>query len=321
MDRTVYRQDEGPPGRQDRFPRNRSQIVTGILGLILSLSITMTCQAQIETTTSAPNSDSFFRTDTLLYQFVISGGPIVWYILFPMSIWTLVRGIELSILIRRKRLLPSNAGAEIVAMAAKLDPAVLTARFVNAKDLVRRSIHRALIQTRQSSTHPRQLEHVATEALHEQAMGLLRKAELCNIFGNVAPMVGLFGTVVGMIQAFNHLGISQGQPRPDQLAIHISVALVTTFWGLLIAIPALSIHGIFRTRLESLVSEAAMEIETVLRQIRLPVMTGLTRPVSTASPAMAAVASKDKNRPGNATRRSIDDRAGENPSRIKPAES
>ena len=82
------------------------------------------------------------------------------------------------------------------------------------------------------------------ESLQEQAMVLFRRIEWINIIGNVSPMVGLFGTVLGIIKMFNSLALAGGQPHPSQLAGGISVALVTTFWGLLIAIPALTIHGI-----------------------------------------------------------------------------
>jgi biopolymer transport protein ExbB/TolQ len=111
------------------------------------------------------------------------------------------------------------------------------------------------------------LRQMAEESVQEQCFALMRKAEWCGLIGNVAPMVGLFGTVYGMIQAFNILGISSGQPAPGQLAGSISVALVTTFWGLLVAIPALFLAGFFRTRVEGFASEAAVEVEALLERI------------------------------------------------------
>ncbi|MHC4530272.1 MAG: MotA/TolQ/ExbB proton channel family protein [Planctomycetota bacterium] len=59
-----------------------------------------------------------------------------------------------------------------------------------------------------------------------------------------------------------------GQPQPAQLADGISVALVTTFWGLFIAIPALAIHGVFRNRIEALASDAVTESENIVPEIR-----------------------------------------------------
>jgi biopolymer transport protein ExbB len=208
--------------------------------------------------------------DNLFVRFVKDGGPIVWYILIPMSVVTVGRTLELLFLTRRRRLLPSGVADEVISLAGRLDTAVLISRLVSAKDFVRRAVHRTLIRAKQDGVQPKRLEAIAADCLQEQALALLRKAELCNIFGNVAPMVGLFGTVVGIIKALHELGVSRGQPRPDLLAEHISVALVATFWGLLVAIPSLAVHGLIRTRIESIVGQAAAASETVLRAIRLP---------------------------------------------------
>jgi biopolymer transport protein ExbB len=73
-----------------------------------------------------------------------------------------------------------------------------------------------------------------------------------------------------MIELFNAIVNAGGQPQPAQLAHGISVALVTTFWGLLIAIPALAVHGVFRNRIETIISDAAVETEIVLRKMNRP---------------------------------------------------
>jgi biopolymer transport protein ExbB len=106
------------------------------------------------------------------------------------------------------------------------------------------------------------------ESLHDRAGALLRKIEWLNLIGAVSPMVGLFGTVFGMIKLFNAIVSAGGQPQPAQLADGIGVALVTTFWGLFIAIPALAMHGIFRNRIEALVSEAVTKSENFLPLLR-----------------------------------------------------
>jgi len=74
------------------------------------------------------------------------------------------------------------------------------------------------------------------------------------LVAQAAPMLGLFGTVYGMVQAFATLAVS-GQADPVQLAADIQVALLTTFWGLLTAIPALLAYFYFKNRLNSLVSD------------------------------------------------------------------
>jgi len=81
-------------------------------------------------------------------------------------------------------------------------------------------------------------------------------------------MIGLFGTVYGMIKLFNSIVLAGGQPRPEQMADGVGIALVTTFWGLLIAIPALIVHSILGNRIESIAHEAATQAEMILVEIK-----------------------------------------------------
>ena len=66
---------------------------------------------------------------------------------------------------------------------------------------------------------------------------------------------------------FNAMAAVGGQPHPSQLAGGISIALVTTFWGLMIAIPALTVHGVFQNRIEMLAGESAKQAEKLLSQM------------------------------------------------------
>jgi biopolymer transport protein ExbB len=112
------------------------------------------------------------------------------------------------------------------------------------------------------------MQNVIADTLKQQCRGLFRKIEWLNIIGNVAPMIGLFGTVYGMIKLFNSIVLAGGQPRPEQMADGVGIALVTTFWGLLIAIPALVVHSIFSNRIESIAQQAAIQAEMVLVEIK-----------------------------------------------------
>ena len=106
-----------------------------------------------------------------------------------------------------------------------------------------------------------------TESLEQDTANLLRKIEWLNLIGNVAPMIGLFGTVWGMIEAFNGIVQAGGQPQPADLAAGISVALVTTWWGLIVAIPALAAFGFLRNRIDSFTAEVALTSEKLLASI------------------------------------------------------
>ena len=217
-------------------------------------------------------------TQTFYSQFIIAGGPIVWFILLPMSVVMLYLAIVLCATITRKKLLPPNITTEIAKKAANLTPYRLTDSLSNAKDLVSSSLYQALTKAKHLNADPKQITLLAAESLQHTTLHMMRKVEACHTISNVAPMVGLFGTVFGMIRAFNLLSVSGSQPPPDQLAAAISIALITTFWGLLVAIPAYAIYGIFRTRIETLATEAAIEIQTLIRQITFPPLTQKPHP-------------------------------------------
>ncbi len=101
------------------------------------------------------------------------------------------------------------------------------------------------------------VEKALEDATAEQAARLFRKIEYLSVIGNIAPMIGLLGTVIGMIFAFQEVADTQGAARAAQLAEGIYTALVTTVGGLLVAIPSLAGFAIFRNRVDQLVAEAS----------------------------------------------------------------
>ena len=204
---------------------------------------------------------------SLYEHFFVAGGPIVWFILLPMSVAVVYLAMDLCLSLRRKRLLPADMPSLLAAHAAQYGTAGLAERFSRRPALVSRAVLRAFQRSQQLHSGHASVRQFADESLQEIGQHLLRKAEWCQIIGSVAPMVGLFGTVFGMIRAFNLLGIAEGRPAFDQLAGAISVALVTTFWGLMVAIPALVCYSIFRSRIEAYLGEAAVETDVLLGQL------------------------------------------------------
>ena len=77
-------------------------------------------------------------------------------------------------------------------------------------------------------------------------------------------MFGLLGTVSGMIKAFDTIAATGGMARPHQLAGGISEALITTFMGLIVGIPAMVAFSFFRNKIDSLVAEAGKRVEQVM---------------------------------------------------------
>ncbi|MHC4760628.1 MAG: MotA/TolQ/ExbB proton channel family protein [Planctomycetota bacterium] len=214
---------------------------------------------------------------TFYHQFFTAGGPIVWFVLLPMSVVTVYLAVDLLVTIRRSRLLPPGLSSEIATVAMRQGVNSLFARLGGQTDLISRAVLRSIDQRRQLGGSVESARQYAAEALQERGLQLMRKTQWCQIIGSVAPMVGLFGTVFGMIQAFNLLGQGTEGPRYELLAEAISVALVTTFWGLLVGIPALFFYGMFQTRIEAFISEAAIETDSLLGRIIEPPSTGSTQ--------------------------------------------
>jgi biopolymer transport protein ExbB len=110
----------------------------------------------------------------------------------------------------------------------------------------------------------RALEQAADAAL----TGRLRRLEVLNVLGQVSPMIGLFGTVYGMILAFQAIVASGGAADPVMLAGGIGTALTTTFWGLVVAIPSMSAYAILRQRLDGHATEALQGAEQLLGRLQ-----------------------------------------------------
>lgn len=102
----------------------------------------------------------------------------------------------------------------------------------------------------------------AEQTAEECAARRFRSIESLNVLAQISPMIGLFGTVYGMIVAFQTVSASGGQADPALLAGGIGTALVTTFWGLIVAIPALLAYAMVRNWIDALMAEA---LEVTLR--------------------------------------------------------
>lgn len=98
----------------------------------------------------------------------------------------------------------------------------------------------------------------------EESMRLHQNTGYLALIGTVSPMLGLLGTVYGMIAAFQTVAEQAGYLQPGRLASGIYTALTTTLMGLIVAIPAMSAHVYFRNRVLNLLNETAAVVEELL---------------------------------------------------------
>jgi len=112
------------------------------------------------------------------------------------------------------------------------------------------------------------VEKAMEDATAEQSARLFRKIEYLSVIGNIAPMLGLLGTVIGMILAFREVAGTPGAVQAGDLAQGIYLALVTTVEGLIVAIPSLAAFAVFRNRVDQLVAEASYLTAHVLAPLK-----------------------------------------------------
>jgi len=105
-------------------------------------------------------------------------------------------------------------------------------------------------------------------SIGEQTAESFRRIEYLNIIGNLGPLLGLLGTVIGMINSFENMRLSGGQADPKVLAGGISQALTHTMLGLLLALPCLASFGILRTMVDRLTVRGALIAEELLLMVR-----------------------------------------------------
>ncbi len=202
------------------------------------------------------------ESPTLLQLYVIDGGWIVWFILVPLSLITIGLAVGYILTIRSSVLLPEMEQSQLAALlTAGQEKRAL--EFLADKGSFLAAVMTAGLKHSEagSSTAIRAAEEVA----EQRTVGLFRRVEVLSIIGNIAPMIGLFGTVYGMIMSFQKMAQATLTQRPVEVAAGgIQTALVTTFWGLLVGIPALCVYALFRSKIEALASNIMLKAEQLL---------------------------------------------------------
>ncbi len=225
-------------------------------------------------------------------HFIRDGGVITYVILLPLSMVTIGLCVDHLVQIRRGALLPDALKLRLGELIEQRKYREVLETTSADRSLLGTVLHAGLSQA--NSGLP-VMERAMEEVMETRAAGLYRRIEYLNIIGNVSPMIGLFGTVYGMIRTFSSIVEQWGSPDPKALAGGISIALVTTFWGLLVAIPALSMFHLMRNRIDGLLAECAVEAESIIRFFK-PLAKGGVRAVrETPQRPTAAVA-----KPGSA---------------------
>jgi biopolymer transport protein ExbB len=152
-------------------------------------------------------------------------------------------------------------------------------RLVDEDDsLLSRSVRAAMLHPADDRTAMREAAEMAAS---EDCARWFRTVEPLQLVGNLGPLLGLAGTVWGMIIAFASLGATQGRAGPADLSLGISKALFHTLLGLMLAVPALTSFGLFRGRVDRLCTRAMTAAAEI---VELLPTTPAVRIVETSAP-------------------------------------
>jgi biopolymer transport protein ExbB len=236
------------------------------LPLLLVLVVARVAFAQ-QGPQAAPAGEAPPAEDSLA-EIVFSGGPIgiaIVVTLFALSLGGMALVIEHVMTIRRSVLMPDELVKQLRESLAQGQVGQAIQR-CDATPCAFASMMRAALVEAEAGWPA--VEKGLEEQTAEEASRLFRKIEYLSLLGNIAPMVGLLGTVVGMLLAFREVANTQGAARAAELASGIYQALVTTVCGLIIAIPALAAYAMFRNRVDGLIAECVSTAKGLLVPIR-----------------------------------------------------
>jgi len=204
-------------------------------------------------------------TSTSTWLTTINKGGPIGYIIIGLSVIALALVVMHFFQIRRTTLLPQEQLGFLEQLLAKGQVEEALGYCVDPSNdtYLTRILASGLLRYQRSAFGPFELKNALEEAGDDQTSRLFRSTDALGLIGTIAPLLGLLGTVLGMVGAFDTIGQTASNTHAA-LASDISVALVTTLLGLVLAIPCVTFFSFFRNRIEGLSAEAAVEIERLV---------------------------------------------------------
>ncbi len=208
----------------------------------------------------------------------IEGGGIIGYVIILLSIVGVAFSISAFLRTRSKKLVPRIHAEELrrLSRAGDFEAARDWCRSDKADSFLGRIASAGLDRALEGPLGGLEARTAMEDAGEEETAGLFRAIDPISVVANVAPLLGLLGTVQGMIGAFETVAgtAAKSSAYYEDLARNISIALITTFQGLTVAIPMVAIHAWLRGRIDRAASAASRALE--------PLASALERAGSTA---------------------------------------
>ena len=193
------------------------------------------------------------ETERTFLDNIKAGGP-VGYTIILLSVAGLALMIEHAVSLRREKLIPPYLLSELENLFDEEEYEEAMDLCDQEDAMLCRVVGAGLAKIGGGYA---QMKEAIEEVSEEEATNLTQKISYLSLVSGIAPMLGLLGTVQGMIKAFDKIAVMRGALNPSDLAESISMALITTFLGLLVAIPTTAGYMFFRNKVMKLSQEAS----------------------------------------------------------------
>lgn len=200
-----------------------------------------------------------------ILEYATAGG-FIGYVIIMLSILGLGLAIAHFMQVRRERMTPAQAVDDLARLFRENDMASAFQYCAQQSNdsFITRVFHTALRRCGTSPFGMLELRAAIEDAGSREVDKLHRSTDAIGLIAAVGPMLGLLGTVFGMIGAFGAIGDTEGASRSKELAGYMSLALVTTAQGLVVAIPATAAYQYFKRRIDRFAGEAGDVIEQLV---------------------------------------------------------
>lgn len=264
-------------------------LLTGVMSVPLWLLAQVDPPTAADAGTSAAEALSKPRT---LWTYVQEGG-VISYVMIILSITALGLVIRNLLMLRAQRLAPRGivSRLEELLAARNLGGAMAFCREPENACFITNVMESAIGRAARSDFGMMEFRTGVEEAAQAEADELHRMNDIIGVIAAVGPMLGLLGTTVGMIGAFRTIGALEGAARSNELATFMSMALVNTAEGLLVAIPCTIAFSLFRRHVDSLLKRITLDLERLIAAANSPAgaeaRAGGARPAAPAQPVGA----------------------------------
>ncbi len=213
--------------------------------------------------TPVPQAPDLPRTKSIL-DTMIAAGPVM-IPLSVLSIFSVMLVIVYFLTIRRGAVVSSGYMATADALLRKRDYLGLLAVSNRHGEAIARVVQKVLdFMTKNPNADFQQVREIAETEGTRVAANLNNRVTYLADIGMIAPLIGLLGTAIGIVQSFSALGADLGTARYALLSKGVSQALMNTCGGLAIGIPAMIFYAFFRGRVQRLISDLESAVTHIL---------------------------------------------------------